>query len=426
MRTLIIQLPPGPPGPAQAYAHALVQAAPADAPLQLQWAVASVLPAADRQTETVALLPAHAVSWHRVDLPPGLHKQPSRLQAALQGLLEDRLLDDPAQLHMALQPGWHSAARPWVAVCDRAWLSAHVQALEQAGLPVHRIVPEFQPSLTTAEPCELTALGDTETGWLWVCHPDRGVWGLPLSALHTPGASRGADIGLSAPELANARLQAEPGVVAWATETWGSGVRLLRPAQHWLAASQAAWDLAQFGLRANSRSRQLKNGQRAFSTFWHSAAWRPARWGLWLLLASQLIGWNAWAWKTRADWQAQQASWTQLLRETFPQTQLVVDAPLQMAREVERLRAASGQLSANDLEAMLAALGQALPAGLAAPTQWDYQAGQLRLSGFAPTAAQQSTLQQALSAQGYGWRAEGGAWFMTPVLSPMPTREAQP
>jgi general secretion pathway protein L len=229
-------------------------------------------------------------------------------------------------------------------------------------------------------------------------------------------------MGLSAPELANARLQAEPGVVAWATETWGPGVRLLRPGQHWLAASQAAWDLAQFGLRANSRSRHLKNGQRAFSTFWHSAAWRPARWGLWLLLASQLIGWNAWAWKTRAQWQAQQTSWAQVLRETFPQTQLVVDAPLQMAREVERLRGASGQLSANDLEAMLAALGQALPAGLAAPTQWTYQTGQLRLSGFAPTAAQQTALQQALSAQGYGWRAEGSAWLMTPAL----TREAQP
>jgi general secretion pathway protein L len=418
MRTLIIQLPPSLPGPAQAYAHALLQAAPADAPLPLQWAVASALPAAEGPTENVALLPAHAVSWHRVDLPPGLHKQAARLQAALQGLLEDRLLDEPSQLHMALQPDWQDAAHPWVAVCDRAWLNAHLQALEQAGLPVHRIVPEFQPPVASTEICEVTALGDTETGWLWVSHPERGVWGLPVPALRAPGAN----IGLNASELANARLQAEPGVVAWATETWGQGVRLMRPGQHWLAASQAPWDLAQFGLRANSRSRHLKNGQRAFSTFWHSTAWRPARWGLWLLLASQLIGWNAWAWKTRTDWQTQQARWSQVLRDTFPNTQVVVDAPLQMAREVERLRAASGQLSANDLETMLSALGQALPDGLVAPTQWAYQPGQLRLSGFAPTAAQQSALQQALSALGYGWRAEGSAWLITP----QPTREAKP
>jgi general secretion pathway protein L len=336
----------------------------------------------------------------------------------LQGLLEDRLLDDPAQLHMALQPDWQNTARPWVAVCDRVWLSAHLQALEQAGLPVHRIVPEFQPPLTASASCEVTALGDTESGWLWVSHPERGVWGLPVHALRTPGA----DIGLSAPELANAQIQAEPGVVAWATEAFGPAVRLIAPGQHWLAASRAAWDLAQFGLRANSRTRYLKNGQRAVSNFWHGTAWRPARWGLWVLLASQLIGWNAWAWKTRANWQAQQASGAQVLRDTFPNTQVVVDAPLQMAREVDRLREASGQLSAHDLEAMLATLGEALPAGLAAPTQWAYQPGELRVSGFAPTAAQQTQLQQALTARGYGWRADGSAWVITVKTA----REAKP
>jgi general secretion pathway protein L len=106
---------------------------------------------------------------------------------------------------------------------------------------------------------------------------------------------------------------------------------------------------------------------------------------LWLLLAAHLVGLNAWAWKTRADWQTQQSSWAQILRETFPQTTLVVDAPLQMAQQVERLRQSSGQLGAGDLEAMLAALGQALPPGLAAPRQCSYQPGQMRLQDFRPS-----------------------------------------
>jgi general secretion pathway protein L len=409
MRTLIIQLPSGPPDATQVYAHTLLQNGSAEAHPPLQWAVASLLPTADRQTETVVLLPASAVSWHQVDLPPGLHKQAGRLQAALQGLLEDRLLDDPAQLHMALQPDWQNAPRPWVAVCDRVWLSAHLQALEHAGLPVHRIVPEFQPPALPSGPCQLTALGDTETGWLWICHHERGVWGWPIQALRAIET----DIGLSSTERANASVQAESGVVAWAAELLGSGVRLIAPGQHWPAASRAAWDLAQFSLRANSRTRTLKNWRRHASTFWHSASWRPTRWGLWLLLGSQLIGWNAWAWKTRANWDAQQASWAQVLRDTFPSTQVVVDAPLQMAREVERLRQASGQLSANDLETLLSAFGQALPADLAAPTQWTYQPGELRLSGFKPTATQQTALQQSLSASGYSARADGNTWLIT-------------
>lgn len=424
MRTLIIQLPAGPPSPSLAYAHAQVAQTqtPSDSPaLRVQWAVASLLPRANRQTETVALVPAAALSWHRVDLPPGLHKQTARLPAALQGVLEDRLLDDTADLHMALQADWPNTPRPWVAVCERAWLSAHLQALEQAGLTVHRIVPELSPG-TASSPPLITALGDADTGWLWVSHPERGVWALPLSgmaaqAAHTPNqgtanAQAPGVLGLTAAELDSAVLQAEPGAVALASDITSQQVRLMPPAQHWLAATAANWDLAQFDLRANGRTRQLKNWQRGIGNFWHNPAWRPARWGFWLLLASHLLGLNAWAWKTRADWQAQHNSWSQVLRETFPQTRLVVDAPLQMAQQVDRLRQGSGQLRADDLESMLSAMGQAMPAGLTAPGQWTYQTGQLRLQGFRPDAAQQQAMQQNLRQLGYQWQAQGDVWLM--------------
>lgn len=422
MRTLIIQLPMGLPSPQLPYVHAVLRAEAAQV-LALQWASASLLPTAERQTEVVAMVPAAALSWHRVDLPPGLHKQAARLQSALHGLLEDRLLDDPAQLHMALQPGWKDSARPWVAVCDRAWLVAHLQALEQAGLTVHRIVPELNPTsaLAFGATVQLTALGDTDAGWLWATDPERGVWGQAVHGVQTT-QSVPPRLGLPTQDLSGIDIQAEPGVVAWASALLDTPARLMSPGQHWLAAVAADWDLAQFDLQANARSRQLKVWQRAASTWWHSPAWRPLRWGVWVLLAGQLVGLNAWAWKTRTDWQAQQQSWAQILRETFPKTQLVVDAPVQMAREVERLRQASGELSAGDLESMLGSLGHAMPAGLAAPGLWVYQPGQLRLQNFKPNAADQQTLQKALQARGYLWRAEGDAWLMTEA----PTTKARP
>lgn len=420
MRTLIIQLPPGLPHPSLAYRHALVLAEPNQRPLPLQWGVASLLPAADRQTETVALLPAAAVSWHRVSLPPGLQKNPARLQQALHGLLEDRLLDEPGQLHMALQADWRNAAQPWVAVCERAWLAAHLQALELAGLPVHRIVPELQPPPDGA-PAQISALGEDNKGWLWFGQAERGVWGLPLQSLRPAGPIKASDCGLSEDELQSADFQAEPGVVALASECMAQNARLMPPGQHWLAAIASDWDLAQFDLRANAQTRRLKNWQRAASVLAHSPAWRPTRWGLWLLLGSQLLGLNVWAWQTRAQWQAQQNSWAVQLRSSFPATTLVIDAPLQMAQQVERLRQSSGQLGAGDLEAMLAALGQAMPPGLAAASQWTYQPGQLRLQNFKPDAAQSQSLQQSLATGGYTWRAEGQAWLMN-----APTAEAKP
>lgn len=414
MRTLLVQLPLAPPSTSLVYPHALVQAETGTQALRLQWAVASLLPAAERATEVVAVLPAAAVSWHRADLPPGVHKQSARLPAVLQGLLEDRLLDDPAQLHMALQTGWKDQPRPWVAVCDRTWLSAHLQALEQEGLSVHRIVPELNPACALAvdAPLQLTALGDADNGWLWMSHPERGVWGQALADGRGPELNL-AEWGISESERSLMDSQAEPGVVALVSQLLGTPARLMSPAQHWLKALASDWDLAQFEFQANARSRYLKTWQRGASSVWRSPTWRPLRWGLGLLLASQLIGLNAWAWKTRADWQTQQWGWTQSLRETFPQTQVVVDAPLQMAREVERLRQASGQLSPSDLEAMLNALGQALPQGLAAPGQWSYQPGQLRLQGFRPSNTEQQALQSALAAQGYSGRTDGDAWLMT-------------
>jgi len=412
MRTLIIQLPLGLPGPNLTYPFAVVETE-ADAPVvTLQWATANLLPTSEKQTEVVALLPAPTLSWHPLNLPPGLHKHAARLQSALQGLLEERLLDDPAQLHAALQPDWKATPRPWVAVCERAWLGAHLQALEQAGLSVHRIVPELNPSsaLALGAQLQLTALGDGDSGWLWISHPERGVWGQPVQALR----AQGKGLGLSAQDLLSLDAQAEPGAVAWASALLDNPVRLMSPGQHWLAAIAADWDLAQFDFKANARSRRLKIWQRAASTFWRHPTWRPVRWGLGVLLAGHLVGLNAWALKTRADWQTQQQSWAQILRQSFPQTQVVVDAPVQMAQAVERLRQASGQLGPGDLESMLGVLGQAMPDGLAAPGQWHFQTGQLRLQNFKPTSPEQHhSLQLALEAKGYRWRADGDAWLMT-------------
>ena len=145
MRTLILQLPLELPLAQTSYLHAWVEDDAQTAPLRLQWSPANLLPPTARDTECVLMVPAAALSWHAVALPNGLHKAAGRLQAALHGLLEERVLDEPAHLHMALAPHWKNTPRQWVAVCDKAWLQAHLNALDAAGLTIHRIVPEFCP-----------------------------------------------------------------------------------------------------------------------------------------------------------------------------------------------------------------------------------------------------------------------------------------
>ncbi|KAB7559789.1 general secretion pathway protein GspL, partial [Verminephrobacter sp. Larva24] len=108
MSTLILFLPPGRPGPATEYSYTLTAdghhaTGHASAP-------AALLPEPARPgAEVVAVVPARALSWQRLLLPPGLPlgagQQTPRLRSALEGLLEDRVLDDVGQLHFAIEPG---------------------------------------------------------------------------------------------------------------------------------------------------------------------------------------------------------------------------------------------------------------------------------------------------------------------------------
>jgi len=98
--------------------------------------------------EVVAVVPHSRLAWLRVQLPPASHGP--RLQSVLQGLLEDRLLDDPQQLHLVLSADADTTARTGgetlVAVCDKQWLRDTPAPLQAAGLTVQRIVPELSPT----------------------------------------------------------------------------------------------------------------------------------------------------------------------------------------------------------------------------------------------------------------------------------------
>jgi general secretion pathway protein L len=149
-----------------------------------------------------------------------------------------------------------------------------------------------------------------------------------------------------------------------------------------------------------------------FATGWseilRSPAWRPARWAAALFVAVHLVGLNAWAWKENADLESKREAVRGILRETFPNVRVVVDAPVQMEREVTALRQQTGTASARDLDAMLAALAAALPPGRT-PAALEYANGQLRASGLALSAEEVRTVASQLRPLGYGATSEGSA-----------------
>jgi len=374
----------------------------------------TLLPAVPRQTEVVAVAPLQALSWHRVSLPAGSlprpllgQRNPARLRAILDGLLEDHLLDEPAQLHLALQPQPQVGLPVWVVACERRWLQEALAALAQTGLKVSRIVPEASPQ-ALAQAIEVT--GSAERPWLAglteaADAEHRGVFSGPLSTA-------------TAALLANdVPVLAEPVVAALAEQVLGRPVTLQQRAERLLQAAAQPWDLAQFEFRNAQRDPRWAALGQALTRFAQAAQWRAGRWALVLLLLGNLLGLNAWAWRENTLLQAQRQHIRAVLTDTFVHVPVVVDAPLQMAREVALLQRSRGAGSAADLETMLSSFSAVAPVGYA-PTAIDYEANQLRLSG--PPVAQdaQARLLETLRAQSLSVTVQGDQWLIRPQERP--------
>ena len=418
MSTLILFLPPARPGTATEYSYTLT--ADGHTALTHATAPAALLPEPARPGgEVVAVVPARALSWQRVPLPAGLPlgagQQTPRLRAVLDGLLEDRVLDDAAQLHFALQPGAQAGTPNWVAVCDRAWLREHLQALEAAGRRVARVVPELAPGPTASGRPELCALGTPEDACVVLAGhgADLGVAVLPLSPMALTLARGGLP---AAPDGEDDAIvvRAEPAVAALAERTLNTRVALHTASQRALEAARGDWDLAQFELASTGRTRALRKLGSLASALLHAPQWRAARWGAALLVVAHLVGLNAWAWQERKTLAAKQAAVRSTLTQTFPQVQVVVDAPLQMERELAQLRQATGSVSARDLEPLLAAAGAALPPGQQ-PTGIEYTPGELRLRGLALGPEELAAFTANLQSAGYRARQDDNSLLLQAV-----------
>ena len=133
MSLLIVFLPPGPPGE-----YVWVRSDDGQRVSAHGKAAPALLPAAGRGVEVVAVASAQQLSWLRATLPPGLKSGSPKLRAALIGLLEDALLDEPQDVHFAVRTSASGGKEQWVAACRRDWLGAHLAALEAADRPVAR------------------------------------------------------------------------------------------------------------------------------------------------------------------------------------------------------------------------------------------------------------------------------------------------
>ena len=391
---LILGLPSTLDATVSGYGH--VRARAGEAPTRTT-AAAATLPL--DAGEWVAVVPASRLLWVTLDVPPNSHG--ARLMPVLHALLEERLLQDAAQQHIVLPPDAAARARAGgpmtLCLCERAWLREALAPLRAAGHTVHRIVPEFTPTPSPS----LHILGGAEQRQAVLCHA-QGVQVLPPDT-----AAWEAFTALRDPAL---QVWAEPAWLDMAQRLQAAQVTLQTGAERWVRAAEGAWNLAQGEWAQGPRQRLWRRAHEAWQALWHAPQWRAMRWGALALVAVQLLGLNLLAWREQQQLSAQRAALRTLLTDTFPKTSLVIDAPLQMQREVDALLRSRGDPSRSDFEWQLAALAEVLPAGHS-PQRIDYADQRLQVQGLSlpPDAPAR------LRARGFTLQQEGAHWSVRPA-----------
>jgi len=349
--------------------------------------------------DAVVLIPAEALSWHCVDLPDYMHKLEARMRLIMESLLEQKVLEDAASLHIALQADWRSQSRVWVCVCNKDWLLAHMQLLSTARMRIQRIVPELVPA--TDDTLIVQVLDEPDGEAVWFCSKDGGVWGggglneLPSLEVIKKWNSHG---------MQDICVESEPSLLEQAKAVFGPDVNARSLPGLWSRSVASSWDLAQFELARYTRKR--------FGSQKDTRLSQAMAWGIGLVVMMQVLCVNIWSWRTQAHWKQQQVQISSLVREVFPQIRVILDPVKQMEKEVDQLALNHHKGVRNGFYTLLAALTSAASNSPLTMDKLEFKDGRLHIEGW--DAAQWDGWLEQLDRQEWQWHVEGPVLIIEP------------
>jgi general secretion pathway protein L len=355
-----------------------------------------------RASATILLVAARDLLMVPTAVPP--LKGP-RLRQALPNVVEDQLIQDPQTCHLALDPQALPDGRQVVAAIDRGWFRFLVEGFTAAGHRNLRAVPLARclPSPEAAQPAETAeaaqaaetagSAGSTTTAAESAPKPAEPVTvcvlGPAMSTAPTLLAGAAPDLTMSAAAAAlelviargaTAQGFAVPAAGAAATIEALAGdapVTLYAltglPGEPTSSASKARATLLPGAqpLTFEALARRALTCRFDLCQFeFASQPWRLDRATLRRLrlpiafvaasLVIAIVGANLqWLMLSRQR-DAMETQMTELLLNTFPKTTVVLDPAAQMARQLEQLRIAAGEPSADDFLALSDGLARAL------------------------------------------------------------------
>ena len=335
-----------------------------------------------RAALVAAVLRPSDVAYQRVAIP----KAPAaRMRAALSGVMEEGLLEDDDDVHLALAPDAKPGAEHWVAVVNKPWLRAQLGALEAGNVALDRVVPSWWPDQGVAGHTFREGGPDEPAQLAW--RDDAGVLCVPLAS----PVSRALLTAL--PEDTVVRWTATPETALDASEFVGMPVASVTDEEQGLRAARAGWNLLQFDLQPQRRGVKLVRDLAARFAF--DPAWRVTRRGLVALVAVTLLGLNICALQENHRIAQKKAALTAAVAEAFPNLKTIYDPAAQAQREIDTLRAAAGRPGDGDIETLMQAAESAWPQSHSPIANLKFEPGRLTLpaDGWTPQEIERFTTQ---------------------------------
>jgi general secretion pathway protein L len=447
LSTLIVLLPPRDPAvPSQEWQLPELPFLLLDKSGRIQRAGRSAVGLLPRASLSVLMLAARDCLMLSAAVPP--LKGP-RLRQALPNVVEDQLIQDAQTTHIAIDPQPLDGNRHVLAIVDRGWFRYIVETFAAAGhrnvkaVPVARCLPQpvdsagsaaavaahearaeetvaaggagldpaplHEAAAVAATPVVAAVLGQvvSSSAALLGEHADAAPPRVELALVRGP-LGEGLAVPAAAVGATVAALAGNAPVTLYTlVDMPGSEPRLASAAQAARSASFAgALPLSFETLARNAIQCRFDLCQFEFAAQpWRldRATLRRLRLPLWLLVGTVLVaivGANVqWLMLSRQR-DAINAQMTELLLNTFPKTTVVLDAPGQMARQLQQLRVAAGELSPDDFLSLADGLARSLgPVPVNGIAALDYHDRRLDVT-FKPEVKIDAGFQQRLARNG--------------------------